>query len=163
MSFDLIHARISAVEYKLEECKQQAAELRKNHLDSRLERAKELNDEDAIKAIERIIKKENNQRDWGVARMVHGKKRGRNVLTVEVKNADGTVTTCNTRDSVEDAAANELNPRFRLSASAPIFNSPLIDYVGMMGEKPAVKQILDGTFEYPADCDRFLRTTLLAV
>jgi hypothetical protein len=37
MSFDLIHARISAVEYKLEECKQQAAELRKNHLDSRLE------------------------------------------------------------------------------------------------------------------------------
>jgi hypothetical protein len=111
----------------LEECKQQAAELRKNHLDSRLERAKELNDKDAIKAIERIMKKENNRKDWGVAKMVHGKKHGRNVLTVEVKNDDGTTTVCYTREAVEEAAVAELNPRFRLSASAPIFTSPLLD------------------------------------
>ena len=34
-------------------------------------------------------------------------------------------------------------------------SSPLLEHVGLMGEKPAVKQILNGTFDFPPGTDRW--------
>lgn len=78
------------------------------------------------------------------------------VLAVQVPTETEEVLTFDTQEGgVEAAAAAELNPRFRLSATAPIFDSPLMDYVGLLGEKPAVKEILNGTFIFPPGTDRW--------
>jgi hypothetical protein len=150
----------SEIEDKLEECKGQAPQLRQDHLQARLVDAKEKGDDEAIKAITRIIKKERRNKLWVAARHVHGKKRGRSVLKVQVRANDGNVYTYDTQADVEAAAAAELNPRFRLSASAPIFTSPLLEYIGTMGEKPAVKEILAGTFRYPEGTDPFTKAIM---
>ena len=86
---------------------------------------------------------------------MHGKSRGRAVVAVQTVDSDGVVHTHSTKESVEAQAAAELNPRFRLSASAPIFSSPLIEHTGILGDKPAVREILNGTFQYPEGTDEW--------
>jgi hypothetical protein len=68
MSMEVINARLIALEEKLEEQKLKADELRKDHLIRRLDIAKEKGDEEAIKAIKRIIKKERKMKSWSLAR-----------------------------------------------------------------------------------------------
>ena len=77
------------------------------------------------------------------------------MLEVEVKDGCGVTQSYSTQAEIEQQAVNELDPRFRLSESAPIFTSPLIDHVGPLGENPTVKAILNGTFVYPEGCDKW--------
>lgn len=136
--------------------KQQAEVLRQDHLAHRLEIAKEKGDDEAIAAIKRIIKKERKKQAWIVAGRSHGKPRARSVMAAQVADDQGYVsTTYDTQEGVEEQAAADLGPRFRLSASAPIFSSPLMEHVGILGDKPAVKQILNGTFDFPPGTDRW--------
>jgi hypothetical protein len=79
---------------------------------------------------------------------------------VQATDSNGNVFTYNTQSGIEQQAAAELNPHFRLSATAPIFTSPLLEYVGTMGEKPAVKEILAGTFVYPDCTDYFTKAIM---
>lgn len=155
MSMEVIEAKLMALEEKLEEQKQKADQLRKDHLTRRLDIAKERGDTEAIKAIKRIIKKERKKKAWSLGRSVYGKPRGKAVLAVEVKDDNGIAQSYSTQAEIEQQAVNELDPRFRLSESAPIFTSPLIDHVGPLGENPAVKEILNGTFVYPDGCDKW--------
>lgn len=62
ISMETVDARILALEAKYEEVKAEARSLRKDHLHLRLDRAKEKDDETAILAITRIIKKERQKR-----------------------------------------------------------------------------------------------------
>jgi hypothetical protein len=78
-----------------------------------------------------------------------------------VQQADGSVKTVSTREEVEQAAAAELNPRFRLSAMAPIFQSQLFEHVGPLGKKPAVQQILNGTLVWPDGTDHWTKAIML--
>lgn len=96
--------QIAALENKLEECKGQATQLRQDHLQARLDQAKERGDGEAIEAIKCIIKKERRKKLWVAARHVHGKKRGRSVLKVQVRADDGNVYTYDTQEEVEAAA-----------------------------------------------------------
>ena len=136
-------------------CKEKADELRKSHNEKRLEATKKRNDDEAIREIEPIITKEQKRKDWAPCHAVHGKSRGRAVVAVQTVDSDGAVHTHSTKESVEAQAAAELNPRFRLSASAPIFSSPLIEHTGILGDKPAVREILNGTFQYPEGTDEW--------
>ena len=153
ITLETVEIKIKALDAKIERLKQDAPDIRSDHLEYRRELADKRGDADAVQQIERIIRKENDKKGWGVCRATHGKPRGRSVMAVQVTDSNGEVRTCNTREEVESAAAECFNSRFRLSASAPIFSSPLIEYTGLMGEKPAVKQILNGTFVYPPGSD----------
>jgi hypothetical protein len=108
----------------MEESEKQAEELRQDHLEQILEQAKLRNDVDAIKAIKRIIHRERKKKMWGTARQVHGKPRGKSVLQVQATDSDGNVFTYDTQSGIEQQAAAELNPCFRLSVTAPIFTCP---------------------------------------
>lgn len=155
MSMEAVDACLCALEAKLEEVKAEAPFFRHTHLADRKAKAEARGDKDSVQQITRIIKKERVKKGWGICRAVHGKPRGRSVLSIQVKNADGSISTHSNQEAVEQHAAAELNPRFRLSASAPIFTSPLLEHVGLLGEKPAVKEILAGTFDFPPGTDLY--------
>ncbi|MGA0401929.1 MAG: hypothetical protein ACO3PX_18315, partial [bacterium] len=160
LTIEIVDAKIAAVANKLQWCKQNSPQLRDSHLDRRLEIATSKGDEAAIKAITAIIKKEASRKDWSACRRSQEKSRGRSVLSVQTVDSDGLTHTKDTQAEVEAAAAAELNPRFRLANTAPIFHSELIDHTGPMGELPAVKHILRGTFDFPPDTDPWTRAII---
>ena len=150
-----IEARLAVIEEKLNSCKDNAVTLREAHLSSRLAVAREREDEDAIKAITRIIHKERYCKRWAAAKAVFGKPRMKSPLAVQTEAPDGAVALHDTQEDLEHATKGVLDPRFRLSTTAPIFSSPLLEYTGILGEKPAVQQMLRGTFRFPPGTDPF--------
>ena len=154
MTLEFIEARIQVCVHELSSLEAKAMALCKQHLHERLKIAKKNNDIEAIKAITRIIRKERQRRDWSTTNYAIKGPGMRSVCTIQVSE-DGTTREFTDKESLEQNGGKQINNRYTQSSSAPICSSSLLEDVGLLGERPAVQQILRNTYSFPPDTDRY--------
>ena len=105
----------------------------------------------------RILKREQDQKKYKRLRIYtgNGKPRSSPPVSVTVTNSDGVSSTLKTQEGFNSTVGNALSNRFTLAHRAPIMASSLVDEIGLLGDGPAVQQILEGTYCYPSDSDEY--------
>jgi hypothetical protein len=149
---DELEASILACETKLKQLKQQAPLLRHQHLQNRLISAQEKEDDDAIREIIRILKREANQKEWRNLRSVTKPRTGGAAIAIKVRTPTGE-THYTTQEGVEQGAASVLQERFCLGRRAPMCSGQLFSDIGYIGDTAATQSILEGTYSFPPDTD----------
>ena len=82
------------------------------------------------------------------------KPKGRSVRIVQNPQEDGGVTEYDTQRTVENGIWDGIHSkRFYLAEQAPICQGRLRGEFGYNASTPAARQVLEGTYEYPIDCD----------
>ena len=145
---------------KLDSYRRDAPEMRKRHLQERLEAAHLRRDEKAAGAITNILRREYNKKKFGRLRAAFGKKRGYAVSRVTERAEEGLDTVFSSRQEVEAAGAAHLTGRYREANHAPANSGAVLDDIGQLGAGPAVQDILRGTYEYPPEMDHHTRLLL---
>jgi hypothetical protein len=137
----------------LEDMKKRAPELRVKHLQERLDIARKRDDEESATAIVRILRREYDTKKYRRLRCAFGKPKGQPASQIGVHEDDGNDNVFTSQEDVEEVGADELSSRFRNAHSAPVNSGALLDEIGTLAEKPAVEQILAGTYDFPDDWD----------
>lgn len=160
MSLDEVQANEFACIAKLDELRKSAPELRVEHLQKRLDVAKQRKDDDSVAAIMQILKKEFEQKKNKRLHTAFGKQRGLPAAQLGVRSElspDGEDEVndeiFSERADVEGVAAEKLSDRFRKAHHTPVNSGKLLDEIGLLADTPVVRQILDGTFVFPPDWD----------
>jgi hypothetical protein len=98
---------------------------RRKHLYSRLDAAREREDEEASTQILAIITRENNKRFWRRMANTLGKPRGGACFRVQIEEEDGTTREHTGQDDLHEAIWDNIHRQwFHLTESAPFANSP---------------------------------------
>jgi hypothetical protein len=145
---------------KLDSYRRNAPEMRKRHLQERLNAAHLRRDEKAAAAIIKILRREYNAKKFSRLRAAFGKKRGYTVSRVAERAEEGPDTVYSSRHEVETAGAAHLTGRYREANHAPANSGALLDDIGQLGAGQAVQDILRGTYEYPPEMDHHTRLLL---
>jgi hypothetical protein len=66
----------------------------------------------------------------------------------------------NTEESVFQQATAHLSLRFRLAYTAPCYSSQLLNDIGHLRDTQCTQEILNGTYTFPPDTDRWTRMIL---
>ena len=74
-------------------------------------------------------------------------------MEVKVKTADGGTEEFKTEEEVFTQVSKSLTERFRLAFTAKCHEGQLFDDIGFIGDTAAARQILAGTYVFPADTD----------
>ena len=152
---------LEEIQERLQVCKEQCKYFRKHgqryrrkHLQSRLQAAKDRRDEEAEHRILAILAREKSRSYWRRLNYSMAKPKGRSVRTVQTATEDGEVTEHTNQQAVHDAIWQEIHgQRFYLAEQAPICQGQLRGDFGYMAFSPTARQVLDGTYDYPADFD----------
>ncbi len=134
---------------------------RRKHLYSRLDAAREREDEEAASQILAIITQEKDKCFW--RRMVNalGKPRGGACFQVQVEEEDGTTREHTGQDDLHEAIWDNIHrQRFHLAESAPLCQFPLWGIFGYNAICQTLQEILDRTYEYPYHFDLGTREIL---
>ena len=113
--------------------------------------------ESARKHAARSLKIEQQRNCARRIKQVLGHKRAGAIAKVEFLNEDGTYSTVDIQEEVEDAIMKNNEARFRLTEATPFMQEPLRSEVGFFGATEAAQQMLDGTYECPEGTDEFTR------
>ena len=152
ITLDALEASIVVCETQLTQLKQQAPLLRHQHLQHRLQSAQDKEDDDAIREIIRILKREANQKEWRNLRSVTKPRTGGAAIAIKVRTPTGE-THYTTQEGVEQGAASVLQERFCLGRRAPMCSGQLFSDIGYIGDTTATRSILEGTYTFPPDTD----------
>jgi hypothetical protein len=146
--------RLKVCEEKCEYFCKHGHAYRKKHLQNRLSIAKAKKNKKAEQQILEIIRRERERAFWRRLNYTMGKKRGRGVSAVQVKQADGTTYEATGQREVEDTIWNEIHgKRFYIAEQAPICQGRLRGDFGYMANNVAGRAVLDGTYECPEGTD----------
>jgi hypothetical protein len=108
---------------------------------------------EAEQKIFEIIQREKERAFWRRLNYSMRKGRGRAVREVQTELPDGTVKEATTQREVETAIWDEIHgKRFYLAEQAPICKGKLRGDFGYLGNTPAAKEVLEGSYVFPADC-----------
>ncbi len=103
------------------------------------------------------------------------KKQGRNVKRIKKKlervtathlfstGPDGVRKELSDRESIEAACIEENNTRFMQSYGTDFTQSPLVDQVGLLGDRQAADDILAGTYDPPSELSKYTRLLVNAL
>jgi hypothetical protein len=85
-------------------------------------------------------------------------KKPRAAITyVEYTDKNGLEQECTTREEIDDACIDEGYKRYAQSHNSPFPTSPLLEDFGFLGNQNKVQDILDGTYQCPAEVDEFTK------
>ena len=153
MSSEEVELNIHACLDKLDDLKKAAPGLRQEHLRARLDEARKRDDKEAADAIVRILRRESIKKRTKRIRCAMGKRRGLPAAQIAVGCPTGPDAIFSSQEDIEEVAATHLSDRFKSAHSAPISSGKLLDDIGFLGDTKTVRDILEGTYEYPPDTD----------
>ena len=154
LSLREVRKRLQISRQKCDYYKKHGHRYRRQHLNRRLEAAKVRCDEDAETKILAIIQREKDRSYWRRLNYNMSKPTGRSVRVVQTSDEDGGVTEYDTQRSVENGIWDGIHgKRFYLAEQAPICQGRLRGDFGYNAATISARQVLDGTYEFPADCD----------
>ena len=152
-----LHLTVDEVKARLKVCREQCEYFRNNghkyrrkHLHSRLQAARDKEDEEAETAILAIIRRERDKARWKRLNFAMGKQQGRSVQTVQVEHAEGAIVEYTGQEAVQEAIWSNIHQqRFYLAEQAPICAGDLRNEFGYNADTDAARTVLNGT--YPTD------------
>jgi hypothetical protein len=112
--------------------------------------AEDSGDSNCVKEILKILQREAQKKRWKHINYSTRPPRGGAPLAIQVQ----TSTTVETRDTEENMFVH-LSLWFRLANSAPIYSSTLLDNIGHLGNMQCALNILDGSYAFPPDTDKW--------
>jgi hypothetical protein len=144
LSIDELKTRLLHARQDYREAKKTHKELRVKFLDTL-----------SIKDRSCLLRTE-KQRELGhLAKRISGKTQGQSVLTV-LHNGEDLVT----RTEVESALLQVNESKVRASKDTPFMQEPLSSAFGFTNSTQATQEVLQGTFQCPADVDKHARLLL---
>jgi hypothetical protein len=93
-------------------------------------------------------------------RKVMDKKPRAAITYVQYTDENGFEKECTTREEIDGACIEEGYKRYAQSHNSPFLTSPLLEDFGFLGNQNKVQDILDGTYECPAEVDEFTKTNI---
>jgi hypothetical protein len=102
----------------------------------------------SIKDRSRLLRTEKQHKLGRLAKRISGKTQGQSVLTV-LHNGEDLVT----RTEVESALLQVNESKVRASEDTPFMQEPLSLAFGFTNSTQATQEVLQGTYQYPADVD----------
>ena len=88
---------------------------------------------------------------------IQGKLEGGAIASVEVDQDDGPPVKLDAPDQVIQAIMNMVQHRYHLIDGSPFMDPALLDELGLLGDSPAARQILEGTYQPSATVDDYTR------
>lgn len=85
------------------------------------------------------------------------KLKGGSVSRVVVPQPDGTTKVLTKKEEIEEACILENERKYSQTEGTPCMTAPLCNILGYLGLTQEADQILEGTFEFPADCHPYTR------
>ena len=151
-----------ACQKQLGDLASKAPQLRVEHLQSCLDKAKADGDEEKITALIRILRREHDRRRNGRLRWAFGKRKGNPVCEIAVPHEGiGPEARFSTRDEVEGAGMHHIGERYRYAKDSPFNSGRILDDIGLVADGPTVGSILDGTYEFPPEYDAYTKQLCL--
>jgi hypothetical protein len=133
----------------------------RKHLYSRLEVAKEREDEEAAKQILAIIQQEKDKSFWRRISYSLEKSRGGACFKVQVAQADGSIQEYSGQEDLQRAIWSNIHENcFHLAESAPLCSGNLQGTFGYNAICQTSHEILEGMYVYPADLDQATKEIL---
>ena len=149
-----IRARLKVCKDKCNYFKKHGHRYRRKHLHTRLENARRRRNEEAEKRIIEIIAREKQRAHWRRLNYSMAKPKGRSVRVVSVEIPGGGVREVEGQAEVENVLwSNIHNQRFYLGEQAPICKGQMRNAFGYLATTIAARQVLAGTYTYPAEFD----------
>ena len=127
--------------------------LRKQFLSSKLDDAMRQHNDVEAKRVKQTLKSEQQRKTWGAIQRVTKPERAGAITHVDVKMQDGSTLRCDNKESMEDAVAKEIMPRFKRADNAPICQGALFELLGYSANTETAIEILEGRFTPPDDTD----------
>ena len=155
-----VAAREASCLSELASRRQRAPELRVRFLRERLDDAIAREDEESAAAIRRILRKEAIRKRWRNIQSTVQPDSGGAVTRLMVPTSAGP-SLFSTKEGVEQQAAIKMQTRFRLARVAPICtHEQLHRDFGFLGDSEAVRQVLEGRYQFPPDIDKYTKLLL---
>ena len=146
---------------RLKELEKTAPQDRERHLQSCYVAARNKKREKAVRIIQKLMRKESNQRQWRRIRNTIHPQRGSAVARLTVKSDAGEETVYATREGVEHQASRAIADRYKKARTAPILQDErLFKDFGYTANTPAARQVLDGTYNYPEGMEFYTKVLL---
>ena len=136
---------------RLDKLRDEAPQLRLEHLQSCIDQARAVNDETKVDALVRIMRRERDRRQNRRLYCSFGKKKGKPPSQIAVRCPTGPDPIFSGQERIEAVAAEHLTNRYRSAHSSPFASGRLLDDVGHHGQGPEVAAILAGTYEFPSE------------
>ena len=111
------------------------------------------------KKLKQLLQNEASRKMHRIIRSTKPSKYGENISELSAPplgDPDGEWTTHSDKTSVETAALTFLMEHYRQARDTPSVQPETIEVFGLYGEKPATQQVIQGTFDFPANLDPFL-------
>ena len=153
----MIHIQIT--QHQLYRLAKDAPTLRRTHLVDLQKAAEEKGDSARAAVILEILTREQERKKWRRINHTTRPPRGGAPITLRVQ-AGTTVNTYSTEHEMFEHTSDHLSQRFRLAHSAPCYRGQLFDDLGFTGDTECAKMILEGTYDYPPDTDKWTRKIL---
>jgi hypothetical protein len=146
-------------QHQLYQLSKDAPTLRRNHLLDLQKAAEEKGDLARAAVILEILTREQEQKKWHRINHTTRPPRGGAPITLQVQ-ARNTINTYSTEHEMFEHTSDHLSQRFRLAHSAPCYRGQLFDDLGFMGDTECAQMILNGTYKYPPDTDKWTKKIL---
>jgi hypothetical protein len=131
-----------------------APALHRQHLLDMISLAEDNREPNRTKEILERLQREAQKKTWRQINYSTCPPRGGAPLAIQVQTPT-TVKTHNTEETIFEHAAEHLSLRFRLANSAPIYLSLLFEDIGHLGDTQCALDILDGTYAFPPDTNKW--------
>lgn len=148
LSLEEIDARLQVCREKCEYFRNQGHQHRQRHLQTRLQAAREEDNDIAEKAILAIIHKERSKAGWRRLNYSMGtQQQGRSVQSVQVELEDGVIEEYSGQEDVQEAIWSNIHQkRFYLAEQAPICAGELREEFGYNADTLAASAVLNGVY-----------------
>jgi hypothetical protein len=153
----MIHIQIT--QHQLYRLAKDAPTLRRTHLIDLKKAAEEKGDTARAAVILEILTRKQERKKWRRINHTTRPPRGGAPITLRVQ-AGTTINTYSTEHEMFEHTSDYLSQRFRLAHSAPCYQGQLFDDLGFMGDTECAKMILEGTYDYPPDTDKWTKKIL---
>ena len=153
----MIHIQIT--QHQLYRLAKDAPKLRRTHLMDLKTAAEEKGDTARAAVILEILTREQERKKWRRINHTTRPPRGGAPITLRVQSGT-TVNTYTTEQEMFEHTSDHLSQRFRLAHSAPCYGGQLFDDLGFTGDTECARMILEGTYDYPPDADRWTKKIL---
>ena len=154
MTLDEAETGEAAMVKRLQNIKEQAPQLRQEHLQNFIDKARAVGDKARVEGIIRIMRKESQSVQYKRMWFAFGKRKGSAASRVAFYANTGPDPIYNTKDNLEINTKEHLGERFSEARLSPFCSGQLLSDVGLMGDGPEVDAILEGTYEFPDNCDK---------
>jgi hypothetical protein len=99
------------------------------------------------------------RQSWQIHR-INGKFQSGGLSKIEITQPDGSVITHTSKQGIEQGCADQTAEKYSQTKDTPPMTEPLLSHLGYLAETPEAQQILDGSYDPPANLDPYAKKFL---